>query len=164
MLRKHINQKSQTRLVERLNREFTEMARLRRFATAVMATYLTSTDELTVSNAGHPRPLHFRAADGSWSILAQEAGGPARLANLPLGLDDETRYGTSRVKLGRGDLVVFYTDALTEAADGSGQLLGESGLLGGRAPARPRLVLPARDRPVAARVGRSPSRRQAPRR
>ena len=33
------------------------------------------------------------------------------------------------MKLGRGDLIVFYTDALTEAADGSGQLLGESGLL-----------------------------------
>ena len=33
------------------------------------------------------------------------------------------------MKLGRGDLVLFYTDALIEAADGAGQLLGESGLL-----------------------------------
>jgi serine phosphatase RsbU (regulator of sigma subunit) len=129
LLRKHINHKSQTRLVERLNREFAEMARLRRFATAVVATYLTSTDELSVSNAGHPRPLHFRAADGTWSVLALESAGPGQLANLPLGLDDETLYGTSRVTLGRGDLVVFYTDAMTEAADGAGQLLGESGLL-----------------------------------
>jgi phosphoserine phosphatase RsbU/P len=129
LLRKHINHKSQARLVERLNREFAEMARLRRFATAVVATYLTSTDELSVSNAGHPRPLHFRAVDGTWSFLAQESGDPGQLANLPLGVDDETRYGASRVKLGRGDLVVLYTDALTEAADGSGQLLGESGLL-----------------------------------
>jgi serine phosphatase RsbU (regulator of sigma subunit) len=129
LLRKHINHKSQGRLVERLNREFAAMARLRRFATAVVATYLTSTDELSVSNAGHPRPLHFRAVDGTWSILAQEAGEPGRLANLPLGMDDETHYGTSRVGLGRGDLVIFYTDALIEAADGSGQLLGESGLL-----------------------------------
>ena len=129
LLRKHINHKSQARLVERLNQEFAEMARLRRFATAVVATYLTSTDELSVSNAGHPRPLHFRAVDGTWSILAQEPTGPGQLTNLPLGLDDETHYATSRVKLGRGDLVVFYTDALIEAADGSGQLLGESGLL-----------------------------------
>jgi phosphoserine phosphatase RsbU/P len=129
LLRKHINHKSQGRLVERLNQEFAAMARLRRFATAVVATYLTSTDELSVSNAGHPRPLHFRAVEGTWSILAQEAGELGRLANLPLGMDDETHYGTSRVKLGRGALVVFYTDALIEAADGSGQLLGESGLL-----------------------------------
>jgi phosphoserine phosphatase RsbU/P len=129
LLRKHINHKSQARLVERLNQEFAGMAQLRRFATAVVATYLTSTKELSVSNAGHPRPLHFRAVDGTWSVMVQDAGVPGQLANLPLGLDDETRYGTSRVKLGRGDLVVFYTDALLEAADGSGQLLGESGLL-----------------------------------
>lgn len=129
LLRKHINQKSQARLVERLNREFTEMARLRRFATAVMATYLTWSDELTVCNAGHPRPLHFRADDGSWSILTQDAAGPGTLANLPLGLDDSTRYGTSQVKLGRGDLVIFYTDALTEAVNADGELLGERGLL-----------------------------------
>jgi serine phosphatase RsbU (regulator of sigma subunit) len=129
LLRKHINHKSQARLVERLNQEFAEMARLSRFATAVVATYLTSTDELSVSNAGHPRPLHFRAVDRTWSFLTQEAGVPGQLANLPLGLDDETHYGTSQVKLGRGDLIVFYTDALIEAADGSGQLLGEPGLL-----------------------------------
>jgi serine phosphatase RsbU (regulator of sigma subunit) len=129
LLRKHINHKSQSQLVEKLNQEFAEMARLRRFATAVMATYLTSTDELSISNAGHPRPLHFRAADATWSVLVPESEGQGRLANLPLGLDDETQYGAARVKLGRGDLVVFYTDALIEAADGAGQLLGESGLL-----------------------------------
>jgi serine phosphatase RsbU (regulator of sigma subunit) len=129
LLRKHINHKSQARLVERLNQEFAEMARLRRFATAVVATYLTSTDELAISNAGHPRPLHFRAADGTWSLFIPEAAGPGQLANLPLGLDDETHYGATRLKLGRGDLVVFYTDALIEAADGAGQLLGEAGLL-----------------------------------
>src|SRR6516162_249321 len=76
LLRKHINHKSQARLVQRLNQEFAEMARLRRFATAVIATYLTSTDELAISNAGHPRPLHFRAADGTWSIVAQESVDP----------------------------------------------------------------------------------------
>jgi serine phosphatase RsbU (regulator of sigma subunit) len=129
LLRKHINHKSQSELVERLNQEFAELARLRRFATAVVATYLTSTDELSISNAGHPRPLHFQAAESIWSALVPESDGRGRLANLPLGLDDETHYGASRVKLGRGDLVVFYTDALTEAADASGQLLGESGLL-----------------------------------
>lgn len=129
LLRKNINHKDQSRLVERLNQEFAEMARLRRFATAVMATYLTSTDELSISNAGHPRPLHFRAAEGTWSALVQDNGGGARYENLPLGLDEETRYGAARLKLGRGDLVVFYTDALVEAADETGQLLGESGLL-----------------------------------
>ncbi len=129
LLRKHINNKSQARLVERINQEFAEMAQSLRFATAVVATYLTSTDELTVSNAGHPRPLHYRAADGTWSVLAKDTAETAGLADLPLGLDDETRYDTTRVALGRGDLVLFYTDALTEAADATGRMLGEAGLL-----------------------------------
>ncbi len=77
------------------------------------------------ASSSPPLPCHRRHL----GILAQDAGQPGQLANLPLGLDDDTHYGASRVKLGRGDLVVFYTDALIEAADGSGQLLGESGLL-----------------------------------
>ncbi len=49
--------------------------------------------------------------------------------NLPLGIDDESPYSQFTETLGRGDLVCFYTDALTEAADPSGRMLGEEGLL-----------------------------------
>lgn len=129
LLRKHINHKSQAQLVGRLNREFAELAQLRRFATAVVATYLTSTDELNISNAGHPRPLHFSAESGTWTVLVPTHVDHDAFQNLPLGLDDETQYASSVVKLGQGDVVLFYTDALIEADDGSGKLLGESGLL-----------------------------------
>jgi sigma-B regulation protein RsbU (phosphoserine phosphatase) len=49
--------------------------------------------------------------------------------NLPLGLDEDSPYSQFTVTLGRGDLLCFYTDALTEAADPSGRMLGEEGLL-----------------------------------
>jgi phosphoserine phosphatase RsbU/P len=129
LLRKNINQKSQKRLVERLNRQFTEMAEMQRFATALVITYLASRDRLSVSNAGHPRPLYFRAADSTWSLLAQPSTSPDAGGNLPLGLDETTSYQTFDVDLGRGDLVLFYTDALIEATDPTGKLLGEMGLL-----------------------------------
>ena len=129
MLRKNINQKSQKRLVERLNRQFTEMAGMRRFATALVITYLASRDRLSLCNAGHPNPLYYRAGEGTWSLLSQQLGDHEGAANLPLGLDDQTRYQTIDVGLGRGDLLVFYTDALCEAADAAGKLLGEEGLL-----------------------------------
>ena len=74
LLRKNINQKSQKRLVERLNRQFADMAEMQRFATALVITYLASTDRLSVCNAGHPRPLFYRASDGKWSFLAPRAG------------------------------------------------------------------------------------------
>jgi serine phosphatase RsbU (regulator of sigma subunit) len=129
LLRKNINQKSQNRLVEQLNRQFTEMAGMRRFATALVTTYLATTDRISVCNAGHPCPLYYRATIGQWSLISQKLGNRTRLTNLPLGLDDETSYATFDLELGRGDLVVFYTDALIEAADPEGRLLGESGLL-----------------------------------
>lgn len=130
LLRKHINKKSQRRLVGWLNRRFGEEVRLGLFATAIIATYLTSTDELTVCNAGHPRPLLYRAAERSWSILSGERSGPeAGAINLPLGVYEGTLYDQFAILLGRDDIVVFYTDALIEAADDRGQILGEAGLL-----------------------------------
>ena len=137
LLRKNINQKSQRRLVGQLNRQFTEMAEMRRFATALVATYLTSTNRISVCNAGHPRPLFYRAADGEWSLLAPKTEDDAGVANLPLGLDEMTRYRLFDLELGRGDLLVLYTDALIEAADVEGRLLGEGGLLEFGPPARP---------------------------
>ncbi len=53
--------------------QFAELAQLRRFATAIVATYLATTDRLTISNAAHPRPIRYRAADRAWSILASDA-------------------------------------------------------------------------------------------
>jgi phosphoserine phosphatase RsbU/P len=129
LVRQNINQKSQKRLVERLNRQFTEMAGLRRFATALVVTYLASTNRLSICNAGHPRPLFFNEATGTWSLLAPRNGGPDDGGNLPFGLDEETRYQLFELTLARGDRVVFYTDALIEAADAAGKLLGEAGLL-----------------------------------
>jgi serine phosphatase RsbU (regulator of sigma subunit) len=129
LVRTNINHKSQKRLVERLNRQFTEMARLSRFATAVVLTYLSSTDRLSVCNAGHPAPLFYRAMDRQWSLLEQQPDDLGSAANLPLGLDEETSYRMFDVELGRGDLAIFYTDALSESADPQGQLLGQAGLL-----------------------------------
>lgn len=138
LMRAAINTKSQTRLVGRLNRRFADLMQLRRFATAIVATYLATSRTLTVCNAGHPRPLLYRAEAGSWEVLEGDVG---TVGNLPLGLDEESPYHQFSVPLGRGDVVLVYTDALTEAMDPSGTLLGEPGLLelvAGLDPADPR--------------------------
>ncbi|MFO0848253.1 MAG: PP2C family protein-serine/threonine phosphatase [Gemmataceae bacterium] len=130
LMRKNINRKDQSRLVQALNREFTELAKMNRFATAAVATYLTKGDTLTVCNAGHPRPLWRRAETGKWAVLADaDAVSDGGLADLPLGIVDETTYTQRQITLARGDLVLFYTDALTEAENPAGEQLGEVGLL-----------------------------------
>lgn len=129
LMRKNINRKDQTQLVQALNREFAGLAKLSRFATAVVATYLTKGDKLTVCNAGHPRPLWFHKASGDWCFLSHSANPAEGVANLPLGIEDEMSYTQVEVPLGRGDLILFYTDALTEAEDLNGRPLAEAGLL-----------------------------------
>jgi sigma-B regulation protein RsbU (phosphoserine phosphatase) len=127
LMRRNINNKSQMSLVRALNQQFTEMARFRRFATAIVATYLATRRSLTICNAGHPQPLWYRAGADRWELLDQSAHGAG---NLPLGLDDETRYHQFALDLAPDDMVLFYTDALTEATDPTGQMLGETGLQG----------------------------------
>src|SRR4051812_30709903 len=126
LMRKNINRKSQARLVMALNQQFAALAQLRRFATPVVAPHLPHRDRLALCNAGHPRPLWYRAAPREWTLLTPQVGEPTPGAsNLPLGLDDATPYDQFAVQLGRGDLVVLYTDALIEASDAAGQMLGE---------------------------------------
>jgi serine phosphatase RsbU (regulator of sigma subunit) len=129
LMRKNINRKDQSRLVQALNREFSKLAKLSRFATAVLATYLTKGDTLTICNAGHPRPLYWSASTGEWAFLSHEGVDSVGPADLPLGILDETGYTQIQLSLGRGDLVLIYTDALTEAEDAGGRQLGEAGLL-----------------------------------
>ncbi len=129
LMRNNINRQDQTRLVQALNREFAELSKQNRFATAVVATYLTKGDTLTICNAGHPRPLYLQAATGEWAFLSYDGADTGGLADLPLGILDETGYTQIELPLGRGDLVLLYTDALTEAEDSHGQQLGEAGLL-----------------------------------
>ena len=126
LMKKNINVKNQHRLVNDLNRQFAAIAQLDHFATAVVATYLATKQTLTICNAGHPRPLIRRASTGDWEFLGQPDVEPG---NLPWGLTDDSPYHQFTLTLEVGDTVLFYTDALVEAADSAGHLLGEAGLI-----------------------------------
>lgn len=129
LMRRNINRRNQARLVAALNREFGALAKMNRFATAVVATYLTDNDTLTVSNAGHPRPLWRSAATGAWSVLKPDGPASAALEDLPLGIVAEMAYTRHEIVLRPGDLLLLYTDALTEGESPDGVQLGEEGLL-----------------------------------
>jgi serine phosphatase RsbU (regulator of sigma subunit) len=94
-----------------------------------MLSYSADTGALSACNAGHPRPLWYRAGRGSWELLAQPAQAPGGPSNLPFGVSSSTRYWPFSVQLGRNDLLLLYTDALNEARRRDGAMLGERGLL-----------------------------------
>lgn len=158
LMRRHINTPDQSRFTRTLNEEFLAQSSESRFATAILATYFAPTDHLVICNAGHPRPLWYRADRDDWFILHHDLPERAdRVRNLPLGVIQPTEYHQFAVQLGKGDLVLAYTDSLTEAQDAAGNQLGEQGLLNvarSLDPSRPDLINDALVRRIAERRGR----------
>lgn len=129
LLRRFMNAKKQDRLVAELNREFSDIEQTGRFATAIVATYLSHRKRLLLTNAGHPRPLLFRKAIGRWQYFDLAVVENGRADNLPLGIESSTAYQTFELSIESDDLLVLYTDAVTEACGSDGKQLGEAGLL-----------------------------------
>lgn len=137
LMRKYINMSNQTRLAQSLNKSFGELARNGRFATAILGTYFAPTKHLILCNAGHPRPFLYRAAESRWiaidasipGAVAESASRDVGIRNLPLGIIEPAGYEQVAFPIAAGDMLVLYTDALLEAADPTGKMLGEAGLL-----------------------------------
>jgi len=140
LMGKFSNYIDQSRFMEAVNARFGELREQDEqfsglFATAVVATYFSPTDELSICNAGHPRPLHYSGASGQWSAVTVDAGsslheaGAGAPRNLPLGVLDDAAFDQFRLHLDEGDLVLAYTDALLEVVEPGGRQLGEEGLI-----------------------------------
>jgi serine phosphatase RsbU (regulator of sigma subunit) len=135
---KFSNYVDQTRFVGAVNQRFHELHEEgdrfgALFATAVVATYFAPTDELSICNAGHPRPLRYDASRNLWEPILVEprVGSEADEvpSNLPLGVLDGARFDQRVVQLGPKDLVLIHTDPLLEVRNPAGDQLGERGLL-----------------------------------
>lgn len=135
LMRRHVNQIDQTRFIGTMNGQFAALARDGCFATAIATTFFAPTNHLSLCNAGHPPPLLYRGAEGTWSFLQQERAAressESSATNFPLGVVDRSDYAQFDVRLNIGDLVLCYTDSLIECGDGggTGDLLGQEGLL-----------------------------------
>jgi serine phosphatase RsbU (regulator of sigma subunit) len=130
LTRKFINTPDQTRFARALNTGLSGDDSRGLFATALLMTYRASDDLLIVVNAGHPRPAIYRAAEQRWAWLDSSAPGLADEARgLPLGVIEPMEYEQFAARLEPGDLIVAYTDAVTEAGARRGKMIGEDGLL-----------------------------------
>jgi sigma-B regulation protein RsbU (phosphoserine phosphatase) len=129
LMRRFVNTLDQAQLVRRLNKRFAALQRDAMFATAIVTTFFAPTRRLVISNAGHPRPFVYRASRREWQILRDDEldreKGPR---NLPLGILSLSEYDQLDVQLAEGDCLLAYTDAITEAQDANGDVLGEEGL------------------------------------
>lgn len=85
-----------------------------RFVTAVLAQARSDGSRIEILNCGHPPPLLLAAGEAHFA--------EPPVARLPLGLGDlaPLPWHTSSLPLRAGDQILFYTDGISEARDGSG--------------------------------------------
>jgi len=123
-------------LMTRVNRTLRKRGAEGFYCTVALAVFDFATRRMTLANSGLPYPLVYRAAGGRVETMD--------LAGLPLGTFDGATYEERMVPLAAGDVVVFYTDGLTEAHRADGEDYG---------PARLAVQLEAAGSGTAAEIG-----------
>jgi sigma-B regulation protein RsbU (phosphoserine phosphatase) len=128
-LREHTDDWDQSALIRRLNDGFLRGPVEGRYATAFLLSQYAATGETLFTNAGHPPPLWRRAALGRWTVLQDSMPYAKNIADLPLGMIRGTEYTQTAVQLEPGDLLLLYTDGVSEAYNRQGEQLGLDRLL-----------------------------------
>lgn len=113
------NNYSISTVLSKVNRLIWESVEPERCVTACYGVLDVKERVFTYSNAGHTYPIVF--AKGGIKRLSK--GG------ILLGAFEEATYEEDRLHLSSGDVVVFYTDGVTESEDQEGEPFGEARLL-----------------------------------
>jgi sigma-B regulation protein RsbU (phosphoserine phosphatase) len=115
------------RLLASVNRLFYENSDDASYATLFFADYDDSSRKLRYANCGHLPPLLLRACASS----QDQAPNVERLRSTctVMGLFEDWHCEIAEVQLAPGDMLVLYTDGITEATNADGEEFGESRLL-----------------------------------
>jgi sigma-B regulation protein RsbU (phosphoserine phosphatase) len=109
------------RMMQKVNRLVYEASANNRYATFFFATYDPATRELRYVNAGHNPPLLVRP--GNPEILRLDVGG------MVVGLLPTADYVEQVVRVSSGDLLIAYTDGISEAMTVDDEEWGEERML-----------------------------------
>lgn len=129
LMRRNVNYIRQTRFVRAMNQQFAGLDEQGGFATALVSTFFAPTGTFSLCNAGHPAPLLFDRSEARWSELIALPHDTEVVIDTPLGIVGEARYLQHNVRLQPGDMVLSYSDAVTESEDAEGRQLGAEGVL-----------------------------------
>jgi sigma-B regulation protein RsbU (phosphoserine phosphatase) len=128
LIRKNVNVIKQYKLVAEINQRFRELSRENSFATALLCTHFAPNHSISLSNAGHPPPLFYDSKSAKWSLLHDELPDSSSIVNTPLGIIKDASYPHIERRLSPDDVILFYSDALSEACDDDGIQIGVEGL------------------------------------
>lgn len=136
-------------IVQRVHEEVTpRLIDLERFVTLVYVRFEDGGRRMRFVNCGHTRALFYHHANGEISFLEGE--------NTALGVIESERYRECVARIEPGDLLLLYSDGVTEAQSIKGAFFGETrlqGLVQRWAPAGPAAVVDRIEQEVRAFTG-----------
>ncbi|MCI0472916.1 MAG: serine/threonine-protein phosphatase, partial [Ignavibacteria bacterium] len=108
-------------LFSRLNSLIWETFVYERFVTLFYCELTQASNRLLLyANAGHCSPIHYRPGNDTFKFL--DATGAM------LGLSEHQNFRVENIRMHHGDVLVLYTDGITESQDGNGIMYGEERL------------------------------------
>ncbi|MFZ5427565.1 MAG: SpoIIE family protein phosphatase [Thermodesulfobacteriota bacterium] len=111
---------SPSAILDRVNRELLVDNEAMLFVTMFLGILDFTTGELSYSNAGHNPPVLLRGGEPAWLELPK---------GLFLGVMEEAVYRDKTMALEPGDMLIVYTDGVTEAVDARDGLYSNQRLL-----------------------------------
>jgi phosphoserine phosphatase RsbU/P len=109
--------------IENVNRLLYQATTQNRYATFFYAQYDPASRKLTYVNGGHNAPMLFKNSHSGGDVMRLQAGG------MPVGLLESTNYDHAEVTLEQGDLLVAFTDGITETMNAADDEWGETNLI-----------------------------------
>jgi sigma-B regulation protein RsbU (phosphoserine phosphatase) len=110
---------STARMVSELNQQLHATTSPEKYATFFFAIFDQATGLLTYTNAGHLQPVLFREGVAT----------PLDVNGTVVGAFPFSTYEESKLELRSGDLLVCYTDGITEPENEYGEMFGEERLI-----------------------------------
>jgi sigma-B regulation protein RsbU (phosphoserine phosphatase) len=98
------------------------------YATMVAVGFHAHRGLLVMTNAGHPPAFWYRAQRDEWAWFEPREGGSG-VRGTPLGLLPNAAYDRTIVRASPGDLIVLYSDGISEATNPAGEELGRDRLM-----------------------------------
>jgi serine phosphatase RsbU (regulator of sigma subunit) len=131
LMQYYVNFTSQKKFMQAMNQKFAEITDEGRFATSVAMSFLAPKRQLSLSNAGHPAPMWYRAKERCWHVLGVDPDDKdsTASADLPFGIIEDTGYQQTDITFEPGDMLLLYTDALIESHGSDGRQVGLRGLV-----------------------------------
>jgi phosphoserine phosphatase RsbU/P len=100
------------------------------YATMVAVGFHGRRGLLVMTNAGHPPAFWYRTSRDEWAWFeSHRTGEGVGVSGTPLGLLPNVSYDRMIVKPDPGDLVVLYSDGVSEATNPDGKELGRDDLM-----------------------------------